>query len=149
MLDIVANTESPSFSKKAAVQLLGKMGEASFESQQIVVQQGGIDVLMETMQNGDDREVMFAATQAMKCLSKRVFRDQGAGTIPRLVQILETSATQRKSTTPGLVPVHASTRTHTVLTHLCCVDERVCPDLPADDTKPLLFPDQWRPFRRL
>ena len=82
------------------------MGEASFESQQIVVQQGGIDVLMETMQNGDDRDVMLAATQAMKCLSKRVFRDQGAGTIPRLVQILETSATQRKSKTPGLVPVH-------------------------------------------
>lgn len=105
LLDIVANSESPSFSKKAAVQLLGKMGEAAFESQQVVVKHGGIDLLMDTMQNGDDHEVMLAAAQAMKSLSSKRFRDQGRGTIPKLLQALETSAPSRKSKMSGLVKV--------------------------------------------
>lgn len=105
LLEIISNSECQSFSKKAAVQLVGKMGAATYECQQIVIQQGGIDVLAEVMQNGDDHDVMLGAAQAMNALSRKSFRDQGMDSIPRLVQVLESNATQRKTRTPGLVTV--------------------------------------------
>lgn len=100
LLDIVANEESPSFSKKAAVQLLGKMGEATIDCQQVVVQNGGIDVLGELLSSGDDAEVMAAAAQAMKSLSRKSFRDQGIISMDRLVDVLK--STRQVHSNPGM-----------------------------------------------
>eukprot|EP00210_Caulerpa_lentillifera_P001852 g1781.t1 len=105
LLDFLRNSESESFSKKAAAQLLAKMGQANYDCHQCIMRYRAMDVVVECLQTENDPEIAMILTQAWKSMPTKGPIQQNRNQIPRMLQVLENSTKQRTTKTPGLVQI--------------------------------------------
>jgi len=110
LMEFLRNTESDAFVKKAAAQLLSKMGQANYDCHQCIMRHQALDVVMECLQTEDDPEIAMLLTQAWKSMP-RTSPSQTKKPFSGMVQVLENSTKQRATRTPGLVQVTISLTT--------------------------------------